>query len=356
MKIYFANIYPWHFPRRGQELIVRQGHQLGGNWLGTPYYQRLEEFSPDVIFYAPARGSASLTLPPEVVKKTPTILWALYPDYLTGWDREKNEHMGGFLESVRAMMPYFRAYLANSRFTKGLLEARVPGYIFEVCYLGIDTSGIDEAAPRRQLAGQATSVAWMHRWASDKNLSEALGIVLHLARRHPKITFYVGSKEDWNDSGSEPFWATQSLKDSYLAVADELNDLSNIQYRARFKIQRDFWAFLHCVDIAFSCAANESFGIAMLEHAYAGDACVVPDRVAYSEVHAGALVVPASEVEAGIELLINNPALWAQVAESSRVNAARYDVASTVGHLLSFTKLGGGLHSAGEAATAVAPQ
>jgi hypothetical protein len=66
-------------------------------------------------------------------------------------------------------------------------------------------------------------------------------------------------------------------------------------------------------------------------------------------------VVPASEVEAGIELLINNPALWAQVAESSRVNAARYDVASTVGHLLSFTKLGGGLHSAGEAATAVAP-
>jgi len=253
MKIYLANMHSWHFPRRGQELIVQRGHQLGGNWLDPPYYQRLEEFSPDVIFYAPDRGSTSLTLPLEVVKKTPTFMWAIYPDYLTGWDREKNEHMGGFLESVRAMMPYFRAYLANSRFTKELLEPRFPGYTFDVCYLGIDTRGIDEAAPRKQPTEQAANVAWMHRWAIDKNLSEALNTVLHLARRHSNIIFYIGSKEDWNDPGFEPFWAPQSLKDSYLAIADELNDLSNIQYLARFKSQRKFWR---------SCAVSTSPSLA----------------------------------------------------------------------------------------------
>lgn len=331
MKIYLVNIHRWHLPERVPQLIMQQGHQVAGNWREFNQ-QSLEQFGPDLIVYSPHRAETALTLPLDQVKEVPTSLWVLCPDYLTGWDREKNEHMDGFLESVRQMLPYFRMNLANSVFTKELLEARAPGYTFEVCYLGIDTKGIDEAAVGKRRGERASSVLWQHRWSTDKNLPGALEIIRHLARRHPNATFYLGRKEDWAD----PFWVPQSLKDYYFSLSDELNSLSNVLFCPRFETQREYWEFIAGVDIAFSCAYHESFGIAMLEQAYAGAACVVPNRVVYPEVHAGALVVPPSEVEAGIESLLNAPELWAQVAQSSGANAANYDVAATVERLLRF--------------------
>ena len=64
---------------------------------------------------------------------------------------------------------------------------------------------------------------------------------------------------------------------------------------------------------------------------------MVPDRVAYPEVHSGALVVDPSKVEAGIESLLNYPALWRQVAASSQANAAQYTMERSVERLLEFT-------------------
>lgn len=331
MKVYFVNIDCWLFPERAQQLIIQQGHQLAGNWL-EPNQRSLEPFSPDLIVYAPHRRKTALTLPLDLVKKVPTVLWALYPDYLAGWDKEKNQHMDGFFDSVREMLPYFRVNLANSLFTKELLEARAPGYTFEVCYLGIDTKGIDEAAAGKRRAERASSVLWQQRWSTDKNLPGALEIVRHLARRHPNTTFYLGRKENWAD----PFWVPQTLKDYYSSVSDELNSLSNVLFSQQFQTQREYWQFIAGVDIAFSCSYHETFGVAMLEQAYAGAACVVPNRVVYPEVHAGALVVPLSEVEAGIESLLNDPELCVRVAQSSRANAAKYDVAATAERLLSF--------------------
>ncbi|MCH8832000.1 MAG: glycosyltransferase family 4 protein [Chloroflexi bacterium] len=345
MKIYLANIHQWHVPEGVSRLIMEQGHQLAGNWrevrnrdwgLGRRAARRalqsLEQFDPDLIVYSPHRHETAITLGLDMVKQVPTILWALCPDYLTGWDRERNEHEGGFLDSVREMLPYFHVNLANSVFTKELLESRVPGYTFEVCYLGIDTKGIDEAAARKRRGERATTVLWQHRWTTDKNLPEALDIVRRLARRHPSTTFYLGRKEEWD----EPFWAPQSLKDYYFSVSDELNSLSNIRYSLPFETQREYWEFIAGADIAFSCAYHDTFGIGMLEQAYAGAACIVPNRVVYPEVHSGALVMPPSEVEAGIESLLEDPALWARVGTASRDNAAKYNLACTAERLLSF--------------------
>ncbi len=89
MKLYLADIYPWMFPERGQRLITQQGHQLAGNWLGPPHRQSLQRFGPDLIIYSPHRREGvqhnpPMEMPLEVVKEVPTILWALYTDYLTG--------------------------------------------------------------------------------------------------------------------------------------------------------------------------------------------------------------------------------------------------------------------------------
>ena len=337
MRIYLANIGRWELPERGARLIVRRGHQLAGNWLEPPFQHNLSEFAPDLIVYAPHRQQqplswrdGAITLSLEAVKEVPTILWALYPDYLTGWDPVSNEHADGFLEPVRQLLPHFRATLANSRFTRELLETRVPGFTFEVCYLGIDTEGIDARVGRRPQGERARTVLWQHRWATDKNLPGALEILLELAPRHPDVTFYLGRKENWDENIFSPPW----LRKLYAANAPRLERLPNVRYGRTFSTQEEYWRFIGGVDIAFSCSYHETFGIGMLEQGYAGAACVVPSRVAYPEVHAGAMVVEPSRVSESISTLLQDPALWTQVAASSRANAAKYDVEGTVNTLL----------------------
>jgi glycosyltransferase involved in cell wall biosynthesis len=105
--------------------------------------------------------------------------------------------------------------------------------------------------------------------------------------------------------------------------------LGNVQFLSRFAIQVDYWRLLSEVDIAFSCSHHETFGIAMLEAAYAGAACVVPNTVAYPEIHSGAMVMDHLQIASGLGRLIEQPQLRAEVAHRSRQNAAKYDVKRT---------------------------
>ena len=338
MKVYLVNCDEWLLPTSGLELIAQQGYEVAGNWLAKPYRQGLEEFAPDVIVYAPDRRAVPtphipiprMELATEVVRSIPTILWALYPDYLTGWDHTKNEHANGFIEPVRQMLPYFRATLANSRFTKELLETRAPGYRFDVCYLCIDTMAIDREIAGHQRGDRTRTVLWHHRWATDKNLPSAIEILLELATEYPDVTFYLGRKEEWD----EDFWVPQWLRDFYAVKAPALERLSNIRYGRNFSTQKEYWQFLAGMDIAFSCSYHETFGVALLEQAYAGCACVVPRRIAYPEVHAETLITEPSRVAEGIRSLLQDSSLFNQVATASRANAAKYTVERTITTLL----------------------
>ena len=341
MKIYLANIDPSVLPEPAWALMAQRGHEVVGNWATAPRRKGLAGFAADVIIYAPHRQkedqiwrNAALDIPGELLRKVPTILWALYPDYLTGWDHVRNEHSDGFLESVYQILPSARATLTNSRFSKQLLEARAPGFTFEVCYLGIDATTIDETRSKSERSQPGRSVLWQHRWATDKNLPGALDIILELAPRHPDTTFYLGRKENWD----EAVWVPQWLKELYAVRSRQVASLENVRYSPYFEEQGEYWHFLCGMDIAFSCSYHESFGIAMLEQAYAGAACVVPNRVAYPEVHSGALVLPPEEIGRGVERLLDDNDLCAQVAASSRANAALYSIERTVERLLSFVE------------------
>ena len=325
MRLYLANIESWTFPNRGIETLCEKGFEVGGNWLDPPFQRQLDELCPDVVLYAPHRRVDALALHKEDLLRTPTVLWALYPDYITGWDREKNEHIDGFLESVAVLMPYFKRDLVQSVFTKRLLEERIDGYQFDVCFLGIDLEGIDRCrcenrAPRSQL-----TVLWQHRWRTDKNLQAALDVIESLAVKHRDVKFIVGRKEDWD----EPFWVPQSLRDYYADVTTRLNRLGNVQFISRFETQVDYWRFLAQIDIAFSCSYHETFGIAMLEEACASIACVVPNTVAYPEIHSDAILVPHSQIASAVDRLIREPDLRAEVAHHCLENAHKYDVSAT---------------------------
>jgi glycosyltransferase involved in cell wall biosynthesis len=325
MRVYLANIESWTFPNRGSENLCENGFEVGGNWLEPPFHRQLEEFSPDVVVYAPHRRVDAVVLHREDVLRTPMLLWALYPDYLTGWDREKNLHMDGFLEPVADIMPYCRRHAVSSLFSRRLLEERIGGFQFDVCFLGLDLVGIDRCRQEKRTEHPGLTVLWQHRWRTDKNLRGALGIIETLAAQHRDVTFLIGRKEDWD----EPFWVPPSLRDYYAEALPRLSRLGNVQYLSRFSTQVDYWRLLSEVDIAFSCSYHETFGIAMLEAAYAGAACVVPNTVAYPEIHSGALLVDHSQIGSALDRLIQEPRFRAEVAQRCRQNAKKYDVSTT---------------------------
>ncbi len=329
MRLYLANIESWTFPNSGSETLSRCGFEVAGNWLDPPFCQPLEQFSPEVVVYAPHRRLDALVLESQDVLRTPTILWALYPDYLTGWDREKNEHMDGFLESVGGLMPYFRRHMAQSEFTKRLLEEAIDGYQFDVCLLGLDLEGMDRCWGENGVSQSNLTLLWHHRWRTDKNLQGALAVIESLASKHSDVTFVVGRKEDWD----EPFWAPQSLRDYYATAVTRLSRLGNVHFKSRFDIQSDYWRFLSDIDIAFSCSYHETFGIALLEAAYAGAACVAPKTVAYPEIHSGAVLVDHAQIESALDKLIQDPEFRLQVAHRCRLNAKKYDVRTAAENL-----------------------
>lgn len=325
MRVYLANIESWTFPNRGSEILCEKGFQVGGNWLEPPFRRQLEDFSPDVVVYAPHRRVNAVMLHKEDILRTLTLLWALYPDYLTGWDREKNEHMDGFLESVARIMPYCRRHAVNSLFSKRLLDERIDGFQFEVCFLGLDLEGIDRCRQEKRTERRGLTVLWQQRWATDKNLRGALDIIETLAAQHRDVTFLIGRKEDWD----EPFWVPQSLKDCYAEALPRLSRLGNVQFLSRFATQVDYWRLLCEIDVAFSCSYHETFGVAMLEAAYAGAACVVPNTVAYPEIHSGAVLVDHSQIGSAVDRLIREPQFRAEVAHRCRQNAKKYSVSTT---------------------------
>ena len=341
MRIFLANIDSGVLPERAWALMQQAGHEVAGNWAPPIYRADFDSFSPSTIIYAPHRQllplpwrPAAISLSLEAVKDLPTILWALYPDYLTGWDQERNDHDDSFLESVRILLPHVRP-VANSWFTKRLLEERAPEATFDVCYLGIDTEGIDSARSEPTLDtgipdSKSVKVLWHHRWATDKNLHGAIDLLLELAPRHPEATFLLGRKDNWD----EDYWVPAWLREEYARKSPQLEALPNIQYCPYFEKQAEYWHFLSSIHLAFSCSFHETFGIAMLEQAYAGAACVVPDRAAYPEVHSGAPVIQPSDIGSSIEELILHPAARKGVARRSKANASEYTLERVVDTLL----------------------
>ncbi len=224
MKVYLANVESWTFPNQGGERLCQKGFEVGGNWMAPPFQRQLEDFSADVVVYAPHRRVDAVVLRKEDILRVPTLLWALYPDYLTGWDRDKNVHMDGFLESVADIMPYFRRHAVNSFFTKRLLEERIEGFQFEVCFLGLDLEAIDRCRHEKRTERPSLTVLWQHRWRTDKNLRGALDIIETLAAKYRDVAFLVGRNEDWD----EPFWVPRSLKDYFARALPRLTRLGNV--------------------------------------------------------------------------------------------------------------------------------
>lgn len=329
-RVYLANLDPELFPLRAIETLRRRGWHATGNLYELG--ESVASFHPDVLLYIPTRRPDAISLPPRrVLGNALVVTWVLYPDQLTGWDVRTNSHGSCLMLGAADLFRRAVVNLVNSRFTKQLLEQITSSIRFDVCPLGIDHLGISRALGVRATRERSHSVLWQHRWSADKNLEQAFDVVAALAPRFPTVTFYVGRWEDW-----QPCYVPRQLVARFTAFARAAEYMRNVVPVRRFDQQVQFWRFLQRVDIAFSTAYHETFGLAMLEQGLAGAACVVPHHAAYPEVHRGSLIVPSDGITEAIGQLIDDPAAWRSWAAASRRNALRFDVQRSASTLASF--------------------
>lgn len=331
-----------HFPRHGISMMEDMGHIVSGNLLA---YNRktLKQASPDLIIYVPLVDPRNaldgvVFLNHNIIKEIPTVLWILYPDEIVGWNTKKNCFGITIAKPILDLLPHIKTKLVNSRYTKWLMERCKTDHAFEICYPGIDTETIKKAisptTPKKRKK-DSIRVLWHHRWSNDKNFKGAVHIILRLAIKHPEVIFYIGRKSD----RTADWYNDKALKNYYNIISKELKALPNVKYAPYFKKQAHYWRFISHFTVSFACSYHETFGLAMLEHGYAGAACVVPDIGAYPEIHKGASIVAISKIENAIEELLVNNELCCKIADTSHKNALTYDLKNTVKNLVSFANL-----------------
>ncbi len=141
----------------------------------------------------------------------------------------------------------------------------------EVLAPPFDTAALDEALACGHVRGPRPCIVWPHRWEHDKDPDTFFRAVTRLAEED--LDFEVAV------AGAAFQDRPAVFEDAAAALGDRLAHLGEPS-------GRDAYArLLASSDIAVSTAANEFFGLAMLESCYAGCSPLVPDRLAYPELY-----------------------------------------------------------------------
>jgi glycosyltransferase involved in cell wall biosynthesis len=173
----------------------------------------------------------------------------------TAWNRD------AFLEGIAPFMSQFPDHRP-----KGLAEriARISSVIAPP----FDPAPFDVV---RQERGPRCRIVWPHRWEHDKDPGAFFAAVAALAAEGLDFEVAVAGQE-FAETSEEFASAAAALGDRLAHVGEPEG--------------RDAYArLLGACDVAVSTAANEFFGLAMVEAAYAGCFPLVPDRLAYPEIY-----------------------------------------------------------------------
>lgn len=311
-ELYLANMWPQIVTEKGVKLLERHGFNTSGNWLsGNNDYTHADRI---VLPYADFGKPVLITeAEPELWQKT--ISYILFPDSLVGWDfgkkcysYRKNGNAEEILQRSIKRLSHSNYSSELVRVTYGVSNLTVP--------LGIDS---DSIKAREVEQHKGLRVLWNHMWRSDKGIAEAFDIIFDLAIKYPHVEFWIGQINTWDVRDGQSFIekCDQKLK--------QLQNTDNVKFFNRIKNQKEYWSWISQVDISFSTAFQEGFGLSMMEQEAAGSACVVPNAEAYPELHGGCLIVDRAKLIDGLEFLIQNPIERRSISQSCKDGASKYD-------------------------------
>ncbi|HEY5467815.1 MAG TPA: DUF3524 domain-containing protein [Coriobacteriia bacterium] len=142
----------------------------------------------------------------------------------------------------------------------------------EVLSPPFDPAPFDSAPTAR---GPRCRIVWPHRWEHDKDPETFFRIAAALAGEGLDFEVAVAGQ------------AFVETADAFESAGRELGD--RLVHLGQPDSREDYAALLASSDVAVSTAANEFFGLAMVEAAYAGCYPLVPDRLAYPELYGPAM-------------------------------------------------------------------
>ncbi len=325
MTLFMANIWDELLSERGLRQLEQRYGPVRGNWLrgarkaSAPGKQHIVVLAPATI-----EGAIS---PGEIEDNSRTLLpWALFPDQLVGWDFTTHRYRYQMHPVLADAIRISDRLLVNSRFTARTLEAAGVDRLPHVVPLAVDLTGISEAADpiRARSTTDTVHVHWGHMWRTQKDPETALDILRQVLDRVPQTKVTVGRSFSWcGEQHSPPRFRQRVLADLDSLTESHPGRLDLVSW---FASPPDYWRFLGSVDISFSCSREESFGVALMEHAAAGVACVAPRAQCYPDVHAGALIMPpsAEDLADGVCTLATGTEQRKRVSMSCRRTARRY--------------------------------
>jgi glycosyltransferase involved in cell wall biosynthesis len=132
-----------------------------------------------------------------------------------------------------------------------------------------DPAPLDATMP--PVRGVRPRIVWPHRWEHDKDPEAFFAAVSALAAEGLEFEVAVAGQ------------AFRETADTMQAAAAALGD--RLVHVGEPASRAEYAALLASADIAVSTAANEFFGLAMIEASYAGCFPLVPDRLAYPEIY-----------------------------------------------------------------------
>lgn len=270
--LYIANAWSELVGEKGVAFFEKNYGCVAGNWLEGR--RRLDR--PDascVVLWAPSTSPDALSYD-DVAIGLEVHAWVLYPVALLGWSDAMNDYEYRLSDTLCADLRRCRSVLANSAFTAAALNQI--GLTSCDGSLWIDWGALSvQQAVTRYRPSTPVVVHWNHQWRSDKNVLGAIDGMIELARQLPQVQFVVGR---CLDGVPDVGLAREAVGRLRRGVRENLHVMRSFKDRARYH------RFLRSVSLSVSVSHEESFGLAMLEAASSGCACVVPNRGNYVEV------------------------------------------------------------------------
>jgi len=323
--IFLGNIWSELVTRRGLVALAHEFGEVTGNWLDGRHRREVPRRG-DGVLLAPSSMASAVT-PKQMDVAASVVTWILFPDQMLGWDFAAQRYRLSAHPVLLEATESSRCVVANSGYTQANVLRAGLNRLTGVLYPRVDATGVFAEArrSRREVESEPVHVLWSHMWRTQKDPLAALTIACIVLEEAPcRLT--IGRAESWTDEEHNP--------EEFKVLVREKLRLLRARFGSRLVVlpawprQEDYWNFLGTVDVSYSCSREESFGLALAEHASAGAACVAPRNLSYPEVHSYADLAEPTEsgIATAILSLVRDRARRREVAASCASGARRHDV------------------------------
>ena len=147
--VFFANIWTELLSVQFLELLESMGYKSRGNWFAGKYFsENPMACRAGLLVYSPIFPDAGYLVNEQTLKSIPTIFWGLFPDYLMGWNFQKESYEMEPRSEIVDILPKCDFLLAPSNYVAKLLT-NTYSFKFNTTHLGVPINEMVKNSSKR---------------------------------------------------------------------------------------------------------------------------------------------------------------------------------------------------------------